>query len=55
MTIYANDPAEAREKIKAVSMARYKGEVHMTIPASTPGAGMFVRALCWWKNQRNHG
>jgi hypothetical protein len=51
ISIFADDAAEAREKIKAVGMARYKGEVHMTIPASMPGAGLFVRALCWWRNR----
>lgn len=31
ITVFADSPAEAREKIKAVALARYEGEVAMTI------------------------
>lgn len=31
ISIYAENPDEAREKIKAVGLARYKGEVAATI------------------------
>lgn len=50
--IFAADPAEAREKIKAVGLARYKGEVAMKIPASVPGAGFLVSAILRIKNWR---
>jgi hypothetical protein len=33
VTIYASDPAEAKDKIKQVALARYEGEVFATIPA----------------------
>lgn len=42
VTIFANDPAEAREKIKAVALARYDGEVAMKIPV--PMGGFIRRA-----------
>lgn len=41
ITIFANDAAEAREKIKQVALARYKGEVHAEIPV--PGGGLWRR------------
>jgi hypothetical protein len=41
ITIFANDPAEAKEKIKQVALARYKGEVHAEIPV--PLGGFFSR------------
>ncbi len=52
--IHARDPDEAREKIKAVGMARYEGEMIAKIPASIPGSGLLLRLLCWWKGNR-HG
>lgn len=51
ISIFAADAAEAREKIKAVALARYDGELHMRIP-SGPGAGLVTRAICWWQNRR---
>lgn len=50
-SVFARDPAEAKEKIKAVALARYDGELHERIPAAIPGAGLFVRALTWWRNR----
>ena len=52
ISIFAADPAEAREKIKSVALARYDGECSMKIPAVIPGAGIFVRLLTWWRNWR---
>lgn len=52
ITIYAADPAEAREKIKAVALARYDGELMVRIPAAVPGSGLLVRLICWWKGRR---
>ena len=49
ISIFAADAQEAREKIKAVGMARYDGELVMRIPATIPGAGLLARLLCWWK------
>lgn len=37
ITIHAKDLMEAREKIKAVTFARYKGEVAAKIPISPRG------------------
>lgn len=37
ISIYAASADEAREKIKAVGMARYKGEVAATIPVPLLG------------------
>jgi hypothetical protein len=42
VTIFANDAAEAKEKIKQVSLARYKGEVHAEI--HVPMGGIILRA-----------
>lgn len=51
ISIFAADAQEAREKIKAVGMARYEGELMMRIPAALPGAGPLTRFLCWWKSR----
>jgi hypothetical protein len=42
VTIFAADAAEAREKIKQVALARYKGEVHAEI--HVPLGGIISRA-----------
>lgn len=49
ISIFANDATEAREKIKAVGMARYDGEVELHIPAGMPGAGLLARMIVWLK------
>lgn len=36
ISIHAADPDEAREKIKAVGIARYKGEVGATVQLGDP-------------------
>lgn len=51
ISIFAADAAEAREKIKAVGLARYDGEMVARIPAAILGAGLFVRLLTWWRNR----
>jgi hypothetical protein len=50
-SVFAADEAEAKEKIKAVGMARYDGELAMRIPAALPCAGLFTRFMCWWKSR----
>ena len=50
-SVFADSPAEAKEKIKAQSLARYDGELMARIPAVLPGAGIFTRLLCWWRNR----
>lgn len=50
ISIFADSPAEAREKIRAAALARYDGEVAMKIPAA-PCAGILARLICWWKNR----
>lgn len=52
-SVFANDPAEAREKIKTVGMARYDGELVARIPAAVPGAGILARLICWWRTAKN--
>lgn len=51
-TIFADNPEEAREKIKAVALARYDGEIGMKIPAGVPGASWLARFICWRRNLR---
>ena len=51
VSIFARDPAEAKEKIKAVALARYDGELVARIPAAIPGAGLLVRLLTWWERR----
>lgn len=53
-SVFASSPQEAREKIKAVGMARYDGELFATIPASIPGSSWYVRLFCWWQNRSTH-
>ncbi len=48
-SVFARNPVEAKEKIKAMSLARYDGELMATIP-ELPGAGLLVRMWCWFKN-----
>lgn len=48
-SVFAADAAEAKEKIKAMSLARYEGELVAKIPAAIPGAGWLVRLIVWWK------
>lgn len=50
VSVFADSPAEAKEKIKSMSLARYEGEAKMKIPASVIGAGLFTRIFVWWKN-----
>lgn len=51
-SVFADSPDEAKEKIKAVGMARYDGELMMRIPAIVPAAGLLTRLICWWNNRR---
>jgi hypothetical protein len=48
-SVFADSADEAREKIKAVGMARYDGECMARIPAMR-GGGLLVRLIAWWKN-----
>ncbi len=52
-SVFATTPAEAREKIKTVGMARYDGELVARIPAAVPCAGVLARLICWWHRPRN--
>ena len=45
--IFANSPAEAREKIKAVALARYDGEVAMKV--HVPLGGLIQRTIRWMR------
>lgn len=51
-SVFATDPAEAKEKIKAMALARYDGELMARIPAGVPGAGLLTRVICWWKMRK---
>lgn len=55
ITIYASDAAVAREKIKAVGLARYQGEVGARIPFARSGLGLVPRLLVWWRNRKMAG
>lgn len=46
-SVFASDPTEAREKIKAIALARYDGELHMRIPAYASGFGLIPRLIVW--------
>lgn len=50
-SVFASSPEEAREKVKAIALARYDGELAMRIPANIPGAGLLTRLICWWKSR----
>lgn len=52
ITIYANDAAEAKEKIKAVAFARYEGELHMRIPAGASVFGLLPRLIVWLRQRQ---
>lgn len=52
ITIYAHNAAEAKEKIRAVALARYEGELHMRIPASVSLFGLLPRVITWLQNNR---
>jgi len=49
-SVFAADPAEAKEKIKAMALARYDGELMVRIPATVPGASIITRFVCWAKS-----
>ena len=51
-SVFADSTEEAKEKIKAVGMARYDGELMMRIPAATPGGGLIASLICWLRNRR---
>lgn len=55
ITIYANDAAEAKEKIKAVALARYEGEMYMRIPASMSLFGLLPRVITWLRQRQWYG
>ena len=48
--IKAASPEDAQERMNKMPLARYDGVLVMSIPAYMPGAGLFIRAWCWWKN-----
>lgn len=52
ISIFASDPAEAKEKVKAVALARYDGELHMRIPACASVFGLLPRLMVWLRNRR---
>jgi hypothetical protein len=52
ITIFAADPAQAKEKIKHVALARYDGELEMRIPAAVGLFGIVPRVICWLRSRR---
>lgn len=53
-SVFAANPVEAREKIKAVGMARYDGELAGRIPViagTAPVMGLLAGLICWWRNR----
>lgn len=51
-SVFADDPAEAKEKVKAMALARYDGECMMKIPAVMPGAVLLTRFIVWFKSRK---
>jgi hypothetical protein len=51
ISIFASDEAEAKEKIKAVGMARFDGELAMRIPAYAGAGGLVPSLICWLRNR----
>lgn len=41
---------DAQARVNKLPLAKYLGVLHATIPAAAPGAGLFVRLWCWWRN-----
>jgi hypothetical protein len=52
ISIFAVDSYEAREKIKAVALARYDGELHMRVPAYASVFGLMPRLIVWLRQRR---
>lgn len=52
ITIYADSPDEAKEKIKAVALARYEGEMSMRIPAGVSLFGLLPRMITWLRQRQ---
>lgn len=52
ITIYADSPDEAKEKIRAVALARYEGEMYMRIPASVSLFGLLPRVITWLRRRQ---
>jgi hypothetical protein len=47
----ARDEDDARQRLRAIrGNAELIGELKGSIPASVPGAGIWVRLRCWWGN-----
>lgn len=51
-SVFADDPAEAKEKIKAMALARYDGELMMRIPAGASLFGIVPRMIVWLRQRR---
>jgi hypothetical protein len=49
ITICATSREDAEERISKMQFATYLGRSCGTIPAF-PGAGLWLRVWCWWKN-----
>lgn len=46
----ARDAAEARRRLSALGLARYRGEIHATI--RVPGGGLLLRLWNWLTEKR---
>lgn len=53
ITIFADDATEAKEKIKAVALARYEGKLHMRIPAGVSMFGLVPRLIVWLRKRHD--
>lgn len=47
--IVARSAEDAQARVDKMPLAKQLGTLEMKIPAG-PGAGLFVRLFCWWKN-----
>lgn len=51
-TVFAADPAEAKEKVRAMALSRYDGELYMRIPAAASLFGLVPRLIIWLRQRR---
>ncbi len=47
LDVVADNPQEAKERVRAMSLARYDGEIFVTIPV--PMGGFIVRVINWFR------
>lgn len=52
LDLYADSLQDAEDRLQAiVNYGKIEGGPSFSIPA-VPGAGLWVRLFCWWKNRK---